>query len=257
MTPATASTRLLLPAPLGPSSAVISPRGTVSVAPLTTWRPPRATDTASSTSASSISEDLLGAEVGTPDMLVCEHVGCRPQRDHPPEIEHGGGRTDRGDELHVMVDEDHLGVVALGDLPDELDQAFGLRLGKSRRGFVEQDHAWADDDALGNLDQAAFEHAQLAATPVGSPEADERQRLADTLVSCADLIGGHADIVVRRQCVDHLLLLKRPAQSPSRAAMRSHAEQARALRLDDAARGPDKAAEYVEQGRLAGTVGPH
>ena len=40
-TPPTASTRLDLPAPFGPSSAVTSPAGTSSVTPRTTGRPPR------------------------------------------------------------------------------------------------------------------------------------------------------------------------------------------------------------------------
>ena len=132
-----------------------------------------------------------------------------------------------------MVDEDDLGVVALRDLPDQLDEAFRLSLGQSRPRLIEQDDARAADDALCKLDQTAFEHCQLTATAIRVLEADERQRLTDAGVVGADLVGRHQDVVVRRQRVDHLLLLERPAQSPSRTTVRGHAEQARAIRLDD------------------------
>src|SRR2546423_10163425 len=154
-----------------------------------------------------------------------------------------------------MVDEYDLRVVAFGNLPNQVNQPFGLRLGESRAGLVEEDHTRAADDALRHLDQTALEHAELAAMALGGLETHKRQRLTDGGVVSTELVGRHPDIVIGRQRVDDLLLLEGPAQPPARPAMRGHAEQVRPLGIHATARWLDEAAEDVEQSRLAGTIG--
>ena len=60
---------------------------------------------AHSCTASALS-DVLGAEVRAHHVLVAQHLGRRPGRDEPAEVDHGGRLAARRDEAHVVVDED-------------------------------------------------------------------------------------------------------------------------------------------------------
>src|SRR5947208_11430351 len=129
-----------------------------------------------------------------------------------------------------MVDEYDLRVVTFGNLPNQVNQPFGLRLGESRAGLVEEDHTRAADDALRHLDQTALEHAELAAMALGGLQTHKRQRLTDGGVVSTELVGCHPDIVIGRQLVDDRLQPTRPAQHPAARANRAVDERTTTLR---------------------------
>ena len=103
ITPHTAFSSELLPAPFGPINATRSPRAERS-------------DTPSTATACAVPDDQLldleqarsqrrRPEIRLDDALVLAHLGRRPVRDHPAAVEHDHAVGDRPDELHVVLDE--------------------------------------------------------------------------------------------------------------------------------------------------------
>src|SRR4051794_637314 len=205
-TPATARTRLDLPAPFGPSSAVTSPGGISSVRSWTTGRPPRATVRPASRSGSLIASasagsrqrprssndaqsrrllDVLGAEVGADHLLVAQHLAGRTGGDELAEVEDGGDVAARRDEAHVVIDEDHERGRVLGDRADHAPEVLGLLVGQPGGGLVEQHEPRRADDRPRDLDEAPLARAERRdpGVRIDVVEPDEAQRGEDILAA--------------------------------------------------------------------------
>src|SRR6266545_362021 len=120
--PMAARSRVLLPAPLWPSTAATPSVGTVTDTPCRiVLRPYPAR-----MSVSSSIMTLLDAEVDLLDLRVGLHFGDRALRQDPAGVQHRDGAGVPAQEIHVVFD-DHDGAVA-GDLAEERARGVALVL---------------------------------------------------------------------------------------------------------------------------------
>src|SRR5262245_3454720 len=169
-TPPTASTRLDLPAPLGPSRAVTSPGGMSIETPCTTGRPPRWTVRLSRVSTLMMppprrgvrrrSRHWLRTKVGAHNVFIAQHLGGRPGCDQLAEVEHRGRLAAGGNQAHVVVDQYCKRTGVFWDAADNAAEVFGLLIGQTGRRFVEQHHAWTAHDRTRDLHQTPVTRAQ-------------------------------------------------------------------------------------------------
>src|SRR3984957_2623442 len=185
ITPPTARTRDDLPAPFGPSSAVTCPAGTLMDTSLTTGRPPRSTVMSMSSSDDDIREShLRRAKVGAHHVLVPQHRRGRPRCDQLAEVEPRRRRADRGDQRHVVVDEDGQRPGLLRYPADHRGEVLGLLVGQARRRLVEQDQPGLAGDRAGDLNQAALAGGQRAdLRPGRDAPPDELDRVDDVVAA--------------------------------------------------------------------------
>src|SRR5580692_3509501 len=216
-TPPTARTREDLPAPFGPSSAVTSPDFTLIDTSLTTGRPPRSRLMPES-SSDDMSSHLRGAEVGAHHVLVPQHRRGRPRCDQLAEVEHRRRRADRGDQRHVVIDEDGQRPGLLRYPADDRGEVGGLLVGQAGRRLVEQDQPGLAGDGAGDLDETTLAGGQRAdLRPRRDAAADELDRVDDIVAAgrAAQPRVDHRDVVVDGQVGDRLLGLERPAHPPA------------------------------------------
>src|SRR6201996_2001492 len=234
-TPPTARTSEDLPAPFGPSRAVTSPAGTGMDTSLTTGRPPRSMVMSRSSSNGIVRPPLFPlasylrrSEVGAHHVLVPQHLRGGARRDQLAEVEDRGRLADRGDQRHVVVDEDGQRPGVRRDVPDHAGQVTGLPVGQAGRGLVEQDQPRLAGDGAGDLDEGGLPGRPGADfRPRGDAAADEIDGLEDVVPAgrAAQLRVDHSHVVVDRQRGDRLLGLERAADSPPGAAEMRHAKQ--------------------------------
>src|SRR5262245_12064193 len=148
--PQDVSTRLDLPAPLAPSSAVISPGATSSEMPCNTSRPPRSTTRSRTLKAASAI--LPGSQIGAANARIIEHGAGRPERQQLAEIEHHGLDAERRDQVGVVVDQHNLGIEALGNIRKQRVHLVGLGIVEPGCGFIEQNDLRMTDQRLADLD---------------------------------------------------------------------------------------------------------
>ena len=115
--PAIASTRLLLPAPLAPSSAVIFPGAIVRSTSCSTALPPRATSQGFDVERARSCRLLDDAEIGGAHLWIGQHFGGRPIGDARAEIQHQRRDAGRRDQVDIMVDQQHLRAAMTVDAP--------------------------------------------------------------------------------------------------------------------------------------------
>ena len=96
-----------MPAPLAPSSAVISPGATLIETSRSTGRPPRATNRLRTVSSDAVIA-LLASEVGAAHDRIVKHGAGRPHGEAFAEVQHHGLHADGGDQIGVVVDEHEL-----------------------------------------------------------------------------------------------------------------------------------------------------
>src|SRR5690242_15326825 len=95
---------VVLPAPLAPISATISPRRTSTSMPRSACVPPRRTWTSSSHSMTALPPL---AEIGFDHLGIALDLLGRALGQHPPLVEHQDALAMRHDHLHVMLDQHH------------------------------------------------------------------------------------------------------------------------------------------------------
>src|SRR5438093_10139767 len=101
--PEIARSVVVLPAPLAPRMATAWPSPTLSETPCSALKRPYD----ASTSWSSRSAIVLHPEIRLDHRGIGPHLGGRPARDQPAEVEHVHGLRHVHDEVHVMLDEQH------------------------------------------------------------------------------------------------------------------------------------------------------
>src|SRR4029077_11794472 len=117
-------TRVVLPAPLAPSTAVMLPSGTDSETLSSATTPPYATVRSL---ISSMCDRLPEVRVG--DIGVGADVCRRARCDHLPEVEHGDAVTDRHHHIDVVLDERDRH--ARPQRAQEVDQLIHVRCGEA------------------------------------------------------------------------------------------------------------------------------
>src|SRR5579884_2976902 len=110
---------VVLPAPLGPSRATISPASTSRLTSLTAAIWPYSTRTRSARSSGMA---RLLAEIGGDHLGVAAHHLGRAPRDHAPEVEHVDVVAEREHEVDVVLDDQHAEVVVAADAAEQLGE---------------------------------------------------------------------------------------------------------------------------------------
>ena len=118
-------------------------------------------------------------EVGLAHGRVVEHVARRPEREAAAEVEHQGLRADGGDQVDVVVDQQHLRAEAIRDRRDRVAQHARLALVEPGARLVEQDQPRLADQRLGHLDHAAPEQVEFAHPAPRRSRAARRARARD------------------------------------------------------------------------------
>ena len=185
-----------------------------------------------------------------------------------------------GDGRHhgdVVLDHGQAGSGGVAQLQEELGESFGLPLGDARRGLVEQQHARLVGDGARKLHDAARPGRQLGDEGVSiALEAHGREELFHPL---GDVTLGldhgthsertgrgfpHVDVALQggRQRLgdchrrEQASVLERASEPPLGAAGGAELGDIAALEQDMATVDGEEARAQVEQGGLAGTVGP-
>src|SRR5919197_3817313 len=113
--PETDRSVVVLPAPLAPSSATISPSSTRSETPWSALIGPYR----ASTPRSSSSGGIVSSEICLDHLWVCPYVGGLAAGDQAPEVENVHVVADRHDEVHVVLNEQHGQVEVVAQLADD------------------------------------------------------------------------------------------------------------------------------------------
>src|SRR6185437_2231103 len=119
--PMTVFNSVLLPAPLAPISATISPAPTVSETPCSTFVRPWPLATPSSSS----SADMLASQIGLDDARIAAHHVARPFGHFLAVIHHHDVIGEAHDEAHVVLDQKHRDAER-GDAQHQFCQLFRL-----------------------------------------------------------------------------------------------------------------------------------
>src|SRR4051794_17724070 len=135
--------KVVLPAPLAPRTAVMVPGAACKETPSRARTAPYVVTTSSTVSPSAVGTahlpglvvDVL-AEVGLEHLGVVLHLVRCAARDDAPEVEHHDAVTHLHDEVHVVLDQQDRHPFA--QVADELSELCHLVAGQSRCGFVQQ-----------------------------------------------------------------------------------------------------------------------
>ena len=231
-TPPIASTMLDLPAPLGPSSAVISPEGISSETPRTTLRPPRAT-TKSSTRSSS--PGVVIRPPRSPGRRGSRARRGAPRRSDPDAIilpKSSTAVTSQHADTRLMSWSTRIVIapVCSGILRITSPMWPVSSSGSPAAGSSSRTSRGRPDDRSGELDQAALGRAERAdAGGRIDVHADERDRVEHILAArrrrSSWSARDHRHVVEHRQLLDRLLGLEGPAHPPAGPAEVSDRQQ--------------------------------
>jgi len=92
--------------------------------------------------------------------LVAQGIGRTSFGDELAKVEHRHELAARGDEAHVVIDEDHQRAALLGNALDHATEVLCLFLGQTGGGLVEQHHLRRADDGASNFHQAPIAGAE-------------------------------------------------------------------------------------------------
>src|SRR5688572_14172832 len=262
MVPVIAARRVDLPAPLGPSSATVSPFSTASETPCSTGAAPY---------EACRSESRSIAKVGLHHGGLRAHFLRRAFGDARAEVEHHHAAGERQQEAHVVLDQQHRDA-ALRDAADDAGQAVELGRREPRRRLVEQDDARLAGKRARDLEQAALAERQRADVGVAQPgEADEFDQLfgAPALpllfqfsstndqpceTTAKPGVRPHHHVLQHRHAAERPVVLEGAHDAQARDAVRRQAEDRLAGKADLALVGVVGAGDDVEGGGLAGAV---
>src|SRR6476646_2283922 len=146
--PDTARSVVVLPAPLAPSRATISPSATVSETPCKALIGPYR----ASTPCSSSSVDSLDPQVGLDHVRICLHLAGRSLCDLAAEVEHVHAVADRHHQLHVVFDEQDRKVEVVAKSADHFGELADLLVVEPAGRLVEQKQRRLGDEGAGKLD---------------------------------------------------------------------------------------------------------
>src|SRR5688572_10358465 len=259
MVPVIAARRVDLPAPLGPSSATVSPFSTAS-------------ETSCSTGAAPYeacrSESRSIAKVGLHHRRMRAHFVRRAFGDARAEVEHYHAAGERQQEAHVVLDQQNRDA-ALGDTADDAGQAVELGRREPRRGLIEQDDTRLAGERARDLEQAALAERQRADVGVAQPgEADEFDQLFGAPALCSLFVRSlpreeiraearmspHHHVLQHRHAAERPVVLEGAHDAQARDAVRRQAEDRLAGKADLALVGGVGAGDDVEGGGLAGAI---
>ena len=174
-------------------------------------------------------------------------------------------------EAHVVVDEEHRDVAGeetAGWLPSTWDSVVSSPAAM----LVEEDGLGSGRRGPGHADQLALAVGEVArgrSATFASPMMSSAQstcscsaastrpgRKTSTMVEYTRTFRRHQEVVADRQVLEELERLERPRQAQMGPGVRRHLVDLGAVEVDRAARGPCEAGDGVDEGGLAGTVGP-
>src|SRR5579884_4313432 len=270
--PPMVSSSVVLPAPLGPSSATISPLSTSRLTSLIAaiWPYSTRTRSARSSGTACLLAEIRGDDVG----VAAHHVG-RAAGDHPAEVEHVDVVAEGEHEVDVVLDDQHAEVVPAADAAEEVRELPGLLAPDARGRLVEQQEPGIGAERAGDLHQPAHPQRQLADAAVhvlaeaqlGDHAVDlamgehlvavrrgQAQPVGEDPVAHARL-AAQQDVVVGAEPADQLRRLEGAPDAGARAAIRGEPGDLATVEADAARVGALQAGDGVEQRRLAGTVG--
>src|SRR5215208_1486295 len=248
--PEIARSVVVLPAPLAPSSATISPSFTSSETPCSALTGPYRASTLRSSSSG-----IFLAEVGLDDGGVRAHLGGCPLGDLAAEIEDVHAVGDRHHEVHVVLDEQDGERVLLAEALDQQPEVADLLVVEAAGGLVEQQQPRLRGERARDLDaleRAEREPDRRVVRNLAQPEVAERllgvgvRRAAGVAADEHVLADGH----VREQRE----VLERPRDPTVHDAVRADAQHVVAVEDDATGVGPVHARDDVERRRLAGAV---
>src|SRR5512132_2292611 len=160
--PDTARSVVVLPAPLAPSRATISPSATVSETPCRALIGPYR----ASTPRSSSSVDTLGPQVGLDHVRICLHLAGRSLRDLAAEVEHVYAVADRHHQLHVVFDEQDRQVEITAKTANHLRKLTDFFVVEPAGGLVEQKQGRLGDECARELDALERPEGEPARKPL-------------------------------------------------------------------------------------------
>src|ERR1700742_5205948 len=153
---------VVLPAPLPPIRATISPMSTLnempfstSIWPYDTWR------------SSILSMAMPPAEIGLDDLRIALNVRRRALGDFLAEVEHRDAVADSHHQPHVVLDQQNRDAAAL-ERSDGVEKRHALRHVHAGRRLVEQKHGRLGGQRAGDLQKTPLRIGQLRGVVVGA-----------------------------------------------------------------------------------------
>src|SRR3990167_5163266 len=246
---------VVLPAPLGPTTATSSPSPTVSetshragASPYPTCRP----------SASSIGFP----EIGGHDLRLPDDVARPALGDQLAVVQHHDpvGQVDHGP--HDVLDEEDGGAPP-ADLPHERERLADLRGRQARQDLVQEDEPGPRGQRARELEELALMQVQRRRQRRGAVgEPDEVEPTAGLPLGLATVEGraaehaGEGDVIENRQARERPRDLIRASDAEPGDAMAGLVGEVPPVEEDAARVGTVIAADDVDERRLAGAVGP-
>ena len=166
----------------------------------------------------------------------------------------------RDDHLHDVLDDDERDAGAV-DLPHQLDGRADLGRGEAGHGLVEQQHLGLGGERAGDLEPLAPGRAEALGRRIGDGAE------ADVIDHLARLVAGGGGAGIAQEGADHHVVqhrhglerqrhLEGAGDAEARALLRRQAGDVPALEMHGAGGRTEIAGQAVEEGRLAGAVGP-
>src|SRR5579863_6072031 len=272
MVPAVGRTRpeivlsvVVLPAPLPPIRATISPASTLNEMPFNTSMCPYDT-----LKRSTLSMSVPPAEIGLDHQRIALNVRRRPFGDLLAEIEHCDAVADAHDEPHIVFDQEDGDAAAL-EPGDGIQQHHAFRHVHAGRRFVEQENARLRCQRSRDLQKTLLRIRQLRGAIVGAvgkadgfqclARASIKIRLASPVprIRCQDIekrrrasAGGcDLDVFENAQVVENPDVLKRPRQPKPRNPVRLQPKNLLTADANGTRVGVRSATQCVEQRGLA------
>src|SRR6478735_9743240 len=288
--PMTERSSVVLPAPLRPTRVTTSPAPTPTdtsrrtrASPYQAERPAtsrtrpaspvasaRSVVVTDAVAASVVTGSLMGrSEVGRDDALVGADLVVRALGEHLARLEHRDAVGQRTDDVHVVVDEhdgapDREGLDERDGAVDVLDPHAGGRL-------VEQEQLGVEGEGDGELEGALLavgERGRRGTGAVGEPDLVEQvhgavaegghplDRAPPLLAHPGRAGEGELEVLAQRHLLEEARDLEGAGDAERGDLLRGLAGDVLAVEEDGAGRRGEEAGEQVEQGRLAGAVGP-
>src|SRR5208282_1280642 len=202
------------------------------------------------------------AEIDRSDAVILEECFARAGEDDSASLEHVAEVAGLHGLRHPLLDEQDSEPVLAMQLADALEDEIGDGGSEPHRRLVEHEEPRGRGQAAADRQHlllAARERAGELAAPLGQ-HGEERH---DTLEVARPLppprrgIGAHLEILQDRQRGEDLAAFRHVGDAEVRARGGRHGEKVAFLIADAASLRRHRAGDRLEEGRLAGPVGPH
>src|SRR4051812_6536888 len=251
--PVTQRMSVVLPAPLEPTSATISPSFTESEAPKSTGASPYA-------AWRSCTSSIVGPEVGGDYLMVLRDGGGRALCDLLAVIEDHHAVGEAHDHLEDVLDDDD-GDAPFADPPDDLDGGKDLRLVEAAHHLVEEQEARAERQRLGDLEALARglgeRRGGLVRPAFHAEQGEDAHRLAFRAPQRRlAQESAHHHVLQDGEPRERPHHLEGAAHAPAGEPERAEARHVLAEERDGPLRRTQVSRDEVEERRLAGTIRP-